>query len=174
MPSNAPPKRFFLENLNRFCALMRLASRFYHANPLNEHVRLEVTSADVLKVLSSLNAHHVQYLIVDGLACVFYGYIRTSVDLTLWVRSTSKNKENLLASLDHFTENGLKLNLLEDLYGFKQADFDQCYTRAIIGSLDNVPFNLIALGDLIQDKQASKRRQDLTDAEALSRITPSY
>jgi hypothetical protein len=164
----------FLENLNSFCALMSVSAKFYKSNPLNKDVSLNIRPADMLNALSSLNEYDVQYLIVDGLACVLYGHIRTSLDLSLWIESSPINKANLGSFLKHSKEDGLKLNLLDNLHQFKQADFDQCYTRATTGSLDNVPFSLIALADLIRDKQASLQLQDLADAEALGRMKPFY
>jgi hypothetical protein len=149
---------------------MSISAKFHNANPLNKNISLNISSADVLKILLSLNEHRVQYLIVDGLACALYGYIRTSRDLNLWINSSPINKANLASFLKHHKEDGLKLNLLEHLHQFKQVDFDQCYTRATTGSFDKVRFSLIALADLILDKQASMRLEDLADAEALGRV----
>jgi hypothetical protein len=163
-------KPSFLKNLDRFCALMRISSRFYHANSLNNDISLDISSADVLNVLFSLNQHQVQYLIIDGLAGVFYGHIRTSLSLSFWVKTSSINKAHLADFLKQYKDDGLKLNFLEELHNFRQADFDQCYTRATTGSLDDVPFSLINLCDLIQDKKASIQLQDLADVEALERL----
>jgi len=92
--------------------------------------------------------------------------------LSLWIKSTPINKANIHAFLKHHQEKGLKLNFLEDLHQFKQADFDQCYDRATTVLLDEVPFSLIDLCDLIQDQRASVHLHDLADAEALERLKP--
>jgi hypothetical protein len=162
-------QKSFLKNLNSFCSLMSLSSQFYHANHLNKDISLDIKPTDVLNVLSVLNEYQIQYLIVDGLAGVFYGHIRTSLDLSLWIKSSSINKANIGTFLNHYKGNSLRLNFLEDLHQFKQTDFDKCYTRATTGSLDDVPFTLLNLTDLIMDKQASMKLQDLADAEALER-----
>jgi hypothetical protein len=169
MPVKDQVEQYFLDNLNRFCALMSLSLKFYQSNPLNKSISLNVTPAGVLSVLSSLHAYRVEYLIVDRLAGVFYGHIRTSLNLTFWVKSSSINKTNLGAFLKQHKDDGIKLNFLEDLHEFKQADFDQCFTRAKTIFVDDIPFSLIDLSDLILDMGASMQLDDLADAEALAR-----
>ena len=74
MAERDPVDSFYLKNLNRFCSLMNLAYWIYQANPLNADIGLPISPVDVLEVLSSIRRQQVSYLIVDGLAGVFYGH----------------------------------------------------------------------------------------------------
>lgn len=182
-----------INNLSGFCSLMRLASKMYHANPQNLAVKnMDITNNDILNLFSSLNKHHVKYLLVGGLAGVFHGHIRTTQDLDLWIQSAVDNRERFIAALKEndvieanylkktpfvfgytavkFGTSGFELDLGDDLTLFKQIDFDACYSRASTGNIDGIPFNVIHINDLIREKEKVGRAKDIGDAEALKEI----
>ena len=69
----------FNERLEKYCHLMRSASKLYHSNPLNEPMlSLNISEDDVPDVLQRLNEHKVKFLLVGGMTVMFHGYIRTT------------------------------------------------------------------------------------------------
>ena len=183
--------------LTEFCSLMRLASRLYKSNPTNPTTKksMDITNDDVLDLFSSLNKHHVKYLLVGGMAGVFHGHIRTTQDLDLWVEASPNNRAQLISALQEnnvvgasylkdmpfifgytavrFGSKGFELDLGDELSLFKQTDFDACYSRANTGMLDGVPFSVIHINDLIHEKEKPARPKDLGDAAALKEIRDS-
>ncbi|GAA4408133.1 hypothetical protein GCM10023187_29580 [Nibrella viscosa] len=65
---------------------------------------------------------------------------------------------------------GFTLNMGHALKAFRDIDFDACYGRAMDAQLDGVPFRVIHLHDLLQEKPATGRTKDLADAEELKKI----
>lgn len=185
-----------LENLTGFCLLMQLASKLYKSNPQNTTQKsMDITNDDVLNLFSSLNKNQVKYLLVGGMAGVFHGHIRTTQDLDLWVESSPTNRTHFIDALKEnnvigaaylkempfifgytavkFGDRGFELDLGDELTLFKQADFDKCYNRASTGMLDGIPFSVIHINDLIDEKEKTGRPKDLGDAAALKEIRDS-
>lgn len=76
---------------------MNLARKLNHANPANIITKyMDITSEDVLNLLSSLNRHQVKYLLIGGLAGVFHGHIRTTRDMDLWIKMIGATRIGLL------------------------------------------------------------------------------
>ena len=51
--------------------------------------------------------------------------------------------------------------------GISGISFDECYSKRIVDTLDDVEVNLISLEHLKINKKASGRLKDLTDLEKL-------
>lgn len=179
--------------LTGFCSLMRLASKMYQANPKNQTTKnMDITNDDVLNLFASLNKHQVKYLLVGGMAGVFHGHIRTTQDLDLWIQSSIDNRAHFIAALEEnnvaganylkgmpfifgftavkFGTSGFELDLGDNLTLFKQIDFNTCYNRAATGKMNGIPFSVIHINDLIQEKEKVGRAKDLGDVEALKEI----
>ena len=52
---------------------------------------------DYRDFLSECNAQHVEYLVIGGQAVIFYGYVRNTKDLDIWIKPGSRR----LASNEH-------------------------------------------------------------------------
>lgn len=46
---------------------------------------------DYRDFLSACNAHNVEYLVIGGQAVIFYGYVRNTKDLDVWINPTPEN-----------------------------------------------------------------------------------
>ena len=112
--------------------------------------------------------------------------------MDIWIKNTPENKtalirylkENLVEGAQYlektqfvfgytevpFGKNGFSLDLGEQTKAFSQADFDNCYEKAITGDLDGIPIKVILLADLIREKQATARPKDLGDLVKLEKI----
>jgi hypothetical protein len=136
-------------------------------------------------LLSIFAAHNVRYLIVGGYALMLYCEPRFTKDLDIWVEPGESNAKAVFAALREF---GAPLS------GMTPADFAAVGTFYQIGvapiridilmSIDGVEFepawaareqrpfggqltNFISRADLIRNKRASGRLQDLADVERL-------
>lgn len=193
LPATSNPAVDASASLTGFRRLMRMASKFYHANPANPPRSMDLGDDDVQNLLRCFNAHGVRYLLVGGFAVMLHGYARTTQDLDVWVQSGAENRGRLIEALqevgvagaDLLRENPLvfgwtslrfgkgdfELDLGEELKVFRAPDFDGCYERATQAEFDGVPFRVLHLNDLLREKQNTGRLQDLADAEELQKIT---
>ena len=136
-----------------------------------------------------LNRYRVEYMVVGGYALAFHGKPRHTGDLDIWINVSEKNALRMLKVISDF---GLKS------LGFEKTDFltDGLITQIgypplridVLNTIDGVEFkeailnmqkielednltiNYIGLDDLIKNKQASGRRQDITDVKTLKKI----
>lgn len=60
-----------------------------------------------------------------------------------------------------------RIDLLTDLSG---VDFETCFSKKVIADFEGLPMNFISIDDLIINKEATKRTQDLADAEKLKKF----
>lgn len=136
-----------------------------------------------------LNRHKVEYMVVGGYALAFHGKPRHTGDLDIWINISEVNALRMLEVIDDFglqslgfqkedflTEGlisqigypPLRIDLLNLIDGvtFKEALRDMQKIE-----LDNdLTINYIGLNDLVKNKQASARRQDLTDVKTLQKL----
>lgn len=60
-------KSQYLENIESFSRLSRLAGKLYRSNPLNKKAFcMDISSEDVQQLLKSLNRFEVKYLLIGG------------------------------------------------------------------------------------------------------------
>jgi hypothetical protein len=101
-------------------------------------------SPDFRDLLSTFNAHRVEYLVVGAHALAAHGHVRATGDLDVWVRPTPENAKRVLAALGAF---GAPLQDLVDL-----------------------PVPVLSARHLIRNKRAVGRPQDLADIHSLEQI----
>lgn len=140
---------------------------------------------DFRECLRLLNAHGVEYLLVGGYAVALHGYPRATVDLDIWIASTSENARRVVAAVRAFgfdvpaLEPGLFLNpdsivrfgippfRIEVMTTIDGVTFDACRRNARLMELDGVSVPVIALADLKANKKAAGRHKDLADLDNL-------
>ena len=136
---------------------------------------------DFKEFLELLVTNRVEYLLVGGFAVSYYGYIRTTADIDLWVAVSPENASNLVRAIrefgfrspdlqeSHFLLENKMIRLgnppfrIEILTGISGVGFDECYRQRTIGTIDGVETQIISLKHLRQNKQASGRLKDLAD-----------
>lgn len=142
---------------------------------------------DHLDIYKSLNVHHVKYLVIGGVAAIFYGSPRMTKDLDLFIEATSPNAAKLLEALaaagvgtatlttpKKILAN--ELTVLEDyvrvdvLTRIKGLTFQEAWPKRLMRMLGGVRVPVVSLDQLIQSKQASARSLDLQDVETLRKI----
>ena len=140
---------------------------------------------DFKEFIQSLNDNHVHYLVVGGYAVALHGYPRYTKDMDIWIEMTLENARNMVKAIDQFgfASLGLKENdfLVEDqiiqlgyapnridiICSLPGVEFKDCYIKLIQVELDGIMVNFINLENLIKNKKASGRLQDLADLENL-------
>ncbi|MEO8184943.1 MAG: hypothetical protein ABI895_39560 [Deltaproteobacteria bacterium] len=143
---------------------------------------------DWIELCTLLNAHNAEYLVVGGQAVIAHGYPRLTKDMDLLVRPTASNGARILAALAAFGADPERLtpqqfedprtvlmlgrepfrvDILTDIPG---VTFDEAWGSRIYVTLDAVPLPMIGKAQLIKNKRAVGRLQDLADAEELEKL----
>jgi predicted nucleotidyltransferase len=142
-------------------------------------------SPDFREFVALLNKHEVHYMIVGGYAVGIHGHPRYTGDLDIWLLPDSANAIKILKSIKDFGFGSLDINqadlMKEDsiiqlgypplridlLTSIDGVHFNECYPNRKIIDIDGLPINFIGYTDLIKNKKASGRHQDLGDIENL-------
>lgn len=142
-------------------------------------------SKDFQDILRTFNAHKVKYLVVGGFAFGVHLEPRTTKDIDLWIRTDPENAKAVFQALAEFGapiagmtpadfmdgtvfqmgQSPERIDILQQVSGL---DFDSAWERRLEGFIDeNTPALVISRDDLIRNKLASGRDQDLLDVKNL-------
>ena len=147
---------------------------------------------DLKELLRAFNDHGVKYLVVGGYAFGVHAEPRATKDLDLFVRSDEENSKAVFRALAQYGAplSGLspadfmdsstfqigqppaRIDLLQQIDGIS---FDEAWENRIEGLVDGeVQVSIISKSDLIRNKLASGREQDLLDAKMLRSSDPEH
>lgn len=147
-----------------------------------------IIQPDFRDLLASLNAKHVEFLVVGGYALAFHGAPRFTGDIDIFIRSTPENATRVLAALtafgfrfpnlneqdflapDKVIQLGVppvRIDLMTSISGVSWEDAD---ASKVSGHYGDVPVFYIGLKAYIVNKKASGRQKDLADIEALGEL----
>lgn len=142
-------------------------------------------SKDFQDILRAFNAHKVKYLVVGGYAFGVHLEPRTTKDIDLWIRNDPENARAVFHALAEFgapiaglspadfTDGTIfqmgqppeRIDILQQVSG---VDFDTAWEHRLEGMIDeNTRAFVISKDDLIRNKLASGREQDLLDVKKL-------
>lgn len=142
-------------------------------------------NSDFRDLLVAFNDAGVRYLIIGGYAVIKHTEPRFTKDLDLWVATDIENSEKVCAALadfgapieelgpsdfaepDAFFTMGLPPNRIDIMFDLNGVDVGQVWERRVEGMFGDVPVHFIGRDDLIDNKEAVGRLQDLADAEKL-------
>ena len=138
---------------------------------------------DFKDFIQCLNANNVKYLLVGGWAVGMYGQPRATKDIDFLVSMDDENLENLQKAflafgsppinIEKFREKGSVIRIgdspvqIEIINRADGIDIDDCFSRKMVFDVDGIKINLISKDDLITNKKASGRHNDLADVENL-------
>lgn len=143
---------------------------------------------DFLDLLSAFNAAEVRYLVVGAYAVGVHGHPRATKDLDVWIETSAENAGKVMharrafgAPMEDIEARDLetpgtgfmmgspprRIDVLTKVDGVR---FEEVAPRAIEASFDGVPTKVIGLEDLLTNKRASGRLQDLADVRVLERL----
>jgi predicted nucleotidyltransferase len=138
--------------------------------------------------IKCLNNNNVKYLLIGGWAVGIYGHPRATKDIDFLLFNDNDNIVNIkkafsdffspslnLDDLDSFREEGniirmgsspVMIELLNKASGIKIED---CYKRRKNVNIDGINVNIIAIEDLLINKKAAGRSNDIADVEKIER-----
>lgn len=141
---------------------------------------------DLRELLIAFNAHGVEYLLVGGYAVGVHAEPRATKGLDVFIRPEPCNAELVYRALAAFGaplagvtpaefcsdpisvfqigQDPLRIDILQSIDG---VTFSQAWPRRVEALMDEVAVHVISAEDLIRNKLASGRLQDLADAEAI-------
>ncbi len=140
---------------------------------------------DFKDLLQVFNDSKVKYMIIGGYAVIKHTEPRFTKDLDLWVSPDTENAEKVYSALvkfgapisdltpEDFTEEdffftmGIAPSRIDLLFDLKGVEIDAAWQRRVIGKLGELEVVFIGRDDLIRNKEAAGRLQDLADVEKL-------
>jgi len=150
---------------------------------------MEPFSDDFRDLLIALSDAEARFMVVGGYAVAAHGRPRGTKDLDIWVEPTLENAQRVLVALAEFgaaagdlspedlATPGIgfmmgrpptRIDILTDLVA---VEFDSAWSRASIVELaPGCRCRVIGLDDLIANKRAAGRPQDLADVDGLERL----
>lgn len=143
---------------------------------------------DFKEFIALLNKNSVRYLIIGGFAYSFYAEPRFTKDIDILIESSKENAEKIMTAIKNFgfTDIGLtykdfleadqiiQLGIaplrIDIVISIRGVDFQTAWKNRVIGRYGDIDAYFISKEDLIKNKQASGRKQDLADIEKLEKI----
>ena len=145
---------------------------------------------DFLDLLSALRDADVRFLIVGAYAVGVHARPRATKDLDIWVEASVENSRRVVRALrifgaplddvseDDFAQPGTgfmmgipprRIDILTEVSGLAFDDAWANRFMAAVGPRLRCPF--IGLADLIRNKRAAARDQDLVDVDVLEKVS---
>jgi Nucleotidyltransferase of unknown function (DUF6036) len=152
---------------------------------------MQILTPDFVEFIESCVNREVKFLVVGGYALAAHGHPRATKDLDVWVRTDPANAERVVQALNDFgmgslgltandfLEPGVVIQLgyapirIDLLTSISGVDFERCWKNRTTVDIGGVEAGFISATDLITNKRASGRPQDLVDADTLERLSPS-
>ncbi len=143
--------------------------------------------ADLRELVGWLLSRSVDFVVVGGHAVAFHGYPRLTEDVDLLVRPTVENGQRIVAAMSDFGFGSMGLtaeaftapdrviqlgrapNRIDLLTGIFGVSFDEVWSTRVQADLDGLQVSMIGRAELIRNKRATGRPQDLADADRLER-----
>ncbi|MFF0490845.1 hypothetical protein ACFYTQ_17635 [Nocardia sp. NPDC004068] len=143
---------------------------------------------DFSEFIASCVENDVRFLVVGGYAVAAHGHPRFTKDLDIWVWLDPGNADHLVAALrafgfgslglraDDFLEEGVVVQLghppkrIDILTSVDGVEFDPCWDRREQVTIGDQVVPFLSMADLIANKRASGRPQDVADAAALEQL----
>ena len=141
---------------------------------------------DIERLLRSLNARSVRYVVIGAAAFPIHGYARATLDVDLFIEPLRENAERTRDALAEFgydvadltVEDLLSKKVLirqyrlqTDVHPFvKGVTFEQVWENRVSGAIGETPTPFASLDDLIAMKKAAGRSKDVEDLRVLQEL----
>lgn len=145
---------------------------------------------DFRDMLSALSGEGAEYLLVGAYAVAVHGVPRATGDLDIWVRPTAENARRVRAALTRFGapagdlserdlvtpetvfQIGVAPNRIDVMTSIDGVSFDDAWAARRIVRVAGLDVPVLSRADLIRNKRATGRPQDLADAARLEEGLP--
>jgi hypothetical protein len=146
------------------------------------------TNPDFRDLLSALSAERAEYLIVGAHAVMLYTAPRYTKDLDIWVRPTPENAQRVYHALAAFGapmadltvedlatpgtifQIGIEPNRIDVITSVEKLDFDRAWSNRVASTYGGIPISVLSIDDLLENKRAVGRPQDVIDIERLEKV----
>lgn len=143
---------------------------------------------DFKEFIALLNKHEVRYLVVGGYAFSFHAEPRFTKDLDFFIDTSEENASRLMHALTEFGFGGTGLEAgdfrkpgivvqlgnapvrIDIVTSMSGVTFEPAWSNRVVVDFGGVPACFISKEDLLKNKLAAGRKQDLADAEKLEKI----
>ena len=146
---------------------------------------------DYREMLQCLLEEDVKFLLVGAYALAAHGFPRATKDIDFFVWATPENAPNLIRALTRFgapldnisaadfSSEGVifqignsprRIDIITNISGIK---FEQAYANRTAINIEGLKIPVISIDDLLVNKRASGRLQDLADVERLTSEFPA-
>jgi len=140
---------------------------------------------DFRDLLELLNAHKVEYMIVDTYALAFHGAPRYTGDMDIYVKPNSTNAQRIMAALKDFGFGSVELSAtdfeaedkvvqlgfppvrVDIVTSITGVSWEEAVSGRIEGTYGDVRVYYIGREQFISNKRVLGRKKDLADLEAL-------
>jgi hypothetical protein len=147
-----------------------------------------LSNQDFKDLFAEFNAHSVEYLVIGAHALAAHGHVRATKDLDVWVKADRKNAVRLVEALaafgapmqavaaDDFASPGITFQIgvdpvrIDIITAVDGLTFDTAWPNRVRSDYDGEAVWVISREDLIRNKRASGRPQDIADIAALERL----
>ena len=144
---------------------------------------------DFADILSAFNAEGVEYLVVGAYALAAQGLPRATGDIDLWVRPSAGNAPRVCRALlrfgargEHFSERdfetpetvlqlGLPPTRIDVLTTIDGVEFERAWLGRAVVEIDGLTVTVLGRRELLENKRASARPQDLADVARLEQAS---
>jgi len=145
-------------------------------------------SRDLRELLKCFLTHNVRFLVIGGHAVSYHGYPRFTKDLDIWIERSDENASKIVLALKDFgldfeglckemftdesrmTQMGREPNRVDILHTIKGVEFADCFQRCSHVKIGGAHIPIISSQDLLKNKIATGRPQDLADADQLKEL----
>ena len=143
---------------------------------------------DFRELLSEFSLHGVEHLVIGAHALAAHGHVRATKDLDVWVNANAANAERIVEALrafgapmsgvtaTDFAVPGVTFQIgvapvrIDICTAIDGIEFSGAWKRREMRGIDGLQVPIISAEDLIANKKATGRLQDLADVEALERL----
>lgn len=140
---------------------------------------------DFKEFLESFVARDVRFLIVGGYAVAAHGLPRATGDMDAWISVDPANAQRIVDALEDFgfgslgvratdftrpdvvIQLGFPPHRIDIMTGIEGVDFESAWNRRLVVVVDGMEIGFIGREDLIANKRALGRPQDLADVARL-------
>ncbi len=142
------------------------------------------------EILEYFIRYNVDFLLIGGYAVNYYGYMRTTGDMDLWIRPSEDNKIKVLSALEDLGVDPSDVKLLAKQDFTKRlifsvgtppvkvdfithvhlVKFSDAFEQSHLIDMDGLSFRIVRYHDLITMKINTGRIKDKADIEHLQRI----
>lgn len=147
---------------------------------------------DIREFIALCLSRKVEFLLVGGYALAFHGAPRFTEDIDLMVLVSPENADNLHAVLTDFgfgnagisrddfldpnqvIQLGRAPNRIDILTGISGVTWEEAWASCSSVDLDGFKIQVIGKAELIRNKEATGRPQDLADLARLRQIGPEH